>query len=68
MAEPQASLSQANQSLVEHAHAADDARAVIVKAHVVGNGDVQSSAAIQAVEATERRRGHGRGSRGRARP
>jgi PBSX family phage portal protein len=49
-----ASLSQANQALVDHAHAADDARAVIIKAHVVGSGDVQASAAIQAVEASER--------------
>jgi PBSX family phage portal protein len=49
-----ASLSQANQALVDHAHAADDARVAIIKAHVVGNGDVQSSAAIQAVEASER--------------
>jgi PBSX family phage portal protein len=54
MAEPQASLSQANHALVEHAHAADEARAVIIKAHVVGSGDVQPSAAIQAVEASER--------------
>jgi PBSX family phage portal protein len=54
MAEQQASLSQANYALVAHAHAADDARAVILKAHVVGSGDVQPSAAIQAVEASER--------------
>ncbi len=54
MAEPQTSLSQANHALVEHAHAADEARAVIIKAHVVGSGDVQPSAAIQAVEASER--------------
>ena len=54
MAEQQASLSQANHALVEHAHAANEARAVIIKAHVVGSRDVQSSAAIQAVEASER--------------
>jgi len=46
--------SPSNLELVNGAREADLMRDVVVKAHVVGRGDVQASGAIQAIEANER--------------
>lgn len=47
-------VSPSNLELVEGAREADVMRDVVVKAHVIGGGEVQASGAIQAIEANER--------------
>lgn len=49
-----AASSPSNLELVEGARDADVTREVIIKAHLVGRGDIQASNALQAIEANER--------------